>query len=150
MGFSFDGRVSRIFTEALVLETSRRTLGRFKVCWIETGQGSGGVMLSGQERDASWVCCFHGERVPAGSTGPGLSSPRPSPGEAHLLRLPQVAGPGRLPTFGRVGVLVVEMVGLDFGNQGGLRRAGGQAQWPHRGSWPGEGRSSARGSEGRG
>lgn len=56
-------------------------------------------MLSGQEGDASWARWLHGEQVPAGSTGPGLSSPRPSLREAHLLWLPQVAGPGRLPTF---------------------------------------------------
>lgn len=94
-------------------------------------------MLSGQEGDASWARWLHGEQVPAGSTGPGLSSPRPSLREAHLLWLPQVAGS---PLSGRVGVLVVETVGLDFGNQGGLRRAGRQAQWPHR-------RKLARGGE---
>ena len=72
-----------------------------------------------------------------------LTTPEPQGGPTSVAPTGRQAGPPS-PLSGRVGVLVVETVGLDCGNQGGLRGAGRHSDHKE-GSWPGEGQFNSTG-----
>lgn len=127
----------------------QRTLGRcglLDTAWLRLGWGDalrpGGRTLLGMP--ASRGASASGQHRPRFV----LTTPEPWGGPPSVASTGHRAWPPSLLS-GQVGVLVVETVGLDCGSQGGLRGAGRHSDHEE-GSWPGEGRSSARGRAGEG